>query len=121
MKKQLRPYQAILFLFLAGCAGMSRSCSSCNAGAYGADWLVVQYRNDGTPISCWRLETTSISNEDHSDGIYWVDGKSGNLVHISGWYNRVQVERRQWDHAAKNLGIELAQCNEGVYTPSPKP
>lgn len=109
--------QTIALLALAGCASTARSCSSCSAETYGADWLVVQYRNDGAPISCWRLDATSIANESGTDGIYWLDKHSDNLVHISGWYNRVQVNAKHWERAAENLGVRLGGCSDGVYVP----
>ena len=97
-------------IFVVGCAGLERKCSSCGAENFGADWLVVQYRMDGTPLRCWKLKNTSISNESASDGIYWVN-PNGNLTHISGWYNRVQVVSGDlWDHAARDLNVDLSTC-----------
>lgn len=91
-------------LLAAGCAGTMRDCSSWWAGASGADWLVAQYKYDGTPLRCWRLPNTSIANEPHSDGVYWKS-PDGHLVHLSGWYNRVQVANGDFDGAARELGI----------------
>lgn len=105
----------LLAAFLTtGCAGASRDCSSANAGSFGADWIVVQYQANGTPMNCWKLENTAMDNEPHSDGIYWLDPK-GHLVHISGWYNRVQVERRSWEEAATAIGVDLSRCKNGKY------
>ena len=104
---------------LAGCAGMQKDCSSCNAENFGSDWLVVQYKYDGEAMNCWKLPNTSISNESHSDGIYWQDGKTRNLVHISGWYNRVQVESGQWKEAADAVGVDLERCVNGKYKLKP--
>lgn len=101
-------------LLLVGCAGMERECSSCGAQNFGADWIVVQYRNDGVPVVCWQLRETSVTNEEHSDGIYWK-APEGHLVHISGWYNRVQVDHGDYAGAAKSLGIDLASCKGGRY------
>lgn len=100
---------------IVGCAGMQRSCSSCNASNFGSDWLIVQYKMNGQPINCWQERNASVDNEDKSDGIYWVDGKTRNLVHISGWYNRVQVENGQWQEAANSIGINLKRCPGGKY------
>lgn len=100
---------AVIAIGLAGCAGFNRSCSSCNAESFGADWLVAQYRYDGTVMKCWRLENTSIANEEGSDGVYWKT-PLGHLVHISGWYNRVQVEAKGWADAAAALGVDLDGC-----------
>lgn len=98
-----------------GCAGMQRGCSSCNASSFGADWIAVQYNATGEPINCWQLPNTSVDNESQSDGIYWLDKNTGNLVHISGWYNRVQVNDRRWEEAAKSLGVDLNRCKDGKY------
>jgi len=94
---------------LVGCAGMSRECSSWGAGTFGSNWVIVQYANDGRLIKCWRLSSVSVSNEEHSDGIYWKS-PDGHLVHISGWYNRVQVDGGDWAGAAKELDINLEGC-----------
>lgn len=102
-------------ILLASCAGIQRDCSSCMAEDMGADWIVVQYRYDGTVAQCWRLIDTGIKNEDSSDGIYWLS-QGDHLVHISGWYNRVQVENGDWDGAAKALRVDLEACSEGAYT-----
>ena len=104
----------LLFLFLAGCAGWSRDCSSCTASSFGSDWIIVQYRNDGTPINCWMLRNTAIDNEHGTDGIYWQE-PSGHLVHISGWYNRVQVTGGDFKGAAKQLNVNYDSCTEGAY------
>ena len=108
-----RPFW-LLLLALTGCAGFSRSCSSCNAESFGSDWVVLQYGYDGKPINCWRLHDVAITNEPQTDGIYW-QSTSGHLVHISGWYNRVQVEGGDYVGAAKQLGIDMAWCGEGAY------
>lgn len=104
----------VLLLALTGCAGASRSCSSTWAESVGADWIVVQYAYNGDPINCWKLQNVSITNEEHSDGIYWKEG-SGHLVHISGWYNRVQVDGGRYDEAAKLLGVEVPKITNGKY------
>lgn len=103
--------QIALCLTLAGCAGFSRSCSSDIAVAFGANWLVVQYRYDGEAMRCWKLSGTSVENETGSDGIYWKSPE-GHLVHISGWYNRVQVAHEDWAGAASSLGVDLKKCGQ---------
>lgn len=108
------PLSFFVFLFLVGCAGISRDCSSCNAESFGADWVVVQYRMDGEPLNCWQLHGKAVSNESGSDGIWWVsDG--GHLVHISGQYNRVQVTGSGFEAAAKEVGVDLRRCVGGRY------
>jgi hypothetical protein len=101
-------------LFLANCAGFDRGCSSCMASSFATDWVVVQYKIDGTPINCWKLTNVSIANEQSSDGIYWKSPQ-GHLVHISGWYNRVQVSGSNFESAAKDIGVDLARCENGKY------
>lgn len=102
-------------LVLASCAGWQRSCSSFNAEQFGSDWIVVQYKMDGTPFNCWKLPSTSITNEGGSDGIYWKDVNTTHLVHISGWYNRVQLGTGKWSEAATLLGVEADKCGDGKY------
>ena len=110
--------QIIVYCMLAsmvGCAGMQRGCSSFGAENFGSDWIVVQYGYNGDPINCWKLENVAITNESGSDGIYWKESASGHLVHISGWYNRVQVKDGRFEEAAKLLGVELAKIGDGKY------
>ncbi len=105
MKKRIG--RVVSYLLLAGltaCAGMQRECAGCSAERFGADWIVVQHRADGGLIRCWKLKSTSIDNEEHSDGIWW-QSPEGHLVHISGWYNRVQVTGGDWATAARQLGL----------------
>ena len=116
MRRKLNWLRYIVFAFVVSCAAVDRDCSSCNASNFGSDWLVLQYGFDGTPINCWRLQNTAMSNESQTDGIYWKD-PGGHLVHISGWYNRVQVDGGRYDEAAKAIGIDLASCTNGKYQP----
>ena len=102
---------ALLLLLLCGCAGISRKCSSCCAGAVGADWIVVQMDGFGRVMRCWELHDVSIANEESSDGIYW-ESADGHLVHISGFYNRVQVEHSGWDQAYREMGINKKICTK---------
>ena len=101
--------RGVLVLGLSGCAGTSRGCAALGAESFGADWVVAQYRYDGSVLRCWRLPGTSIGNEPHSDGIFW-QSPEGHLVHISGWYNRVQVEAGAWGSAAASIGVDLKGC-----------
>lgn len=98
------------FVMLVGCAGMQRSCTSCNAEQFGADWVVVQLDVNGRPFRCWELHNVSISNETQSDGIQW-QASTGHMVHVSGFYNRVQVIGGRWDEAARELGLTRAACS----------
>ena len=107
-----------LLLLTCSCAGMQRDCSSGCAQSFGSDWIVLQYGYDGKPINCWKLQNTAISNEHATDGIFW-QSPGGHLVHISGWYNRVQVSNGDYSGAAKQLGIELNSCGEGAYNGKP--
>ena len=109
---------AFVLLFVFGCQGWTRSCASSCAQDFGADWLIVQYSAQGDVLNCWRLEDVSIANESSSDGIYW-QAEDGHLVHISGWYNRVQVQRKDWDGAGRALGVDLRACPDGKYLNPP--
>lgn len=104
----------VLFASLSGCAGLARGCSSWGASALGADWIIVQFDQNGTPFNCWRLQNRSVANEPSSDGVYWTD-LDGHLVHISGWYNRVQVSRGDWIGAANAVAVDLDSCTGGRY------
>jgi hypothetical protein len=99
----------IMCLLLTGCAGFSRSCSSFNAESFGANWVIAQYTNSGEMFRCWKLDNTSVTNEEGSDGIYWK-AQGGHLVHISGWYNRVQVENSDFAGAASEIDIDINKC-----------
>jgi hypothetical protein len=114
MKKRI--YFVLMLSLLSGCAGFQRGCSSFWARNAGADWIVAQYGYNGVPFNVWRLQNVSVSNEENSDGIYWKD-ESGHLVHISGWYNRVQVHNGRYEEAAKLLGVDISQINNGKYQP----
>jgi len=85
------------------------------ASAAGANWIIVQYNMNGQPLAAWKLTDVSVSNEQNSDGIYWKEG-SGHLVHISGWYNRVQVAGNDYAGAAKLLGVDVDLIRNGKYT-----
>ena len=110
---------ALLVLFTSGCAGLQRSCASWSAENFASDWIVVQYDQTGRPFNCWKLTNTSITNETNSDGVYWQDRSRGHLVHLAGWYNRVQVSNNDFDGAARLVGVLASQCTDGIYpTPS---
>lgn len=107
-------------LLLAACEGTKRGCSAWSAEQFASDWIVVQYRFDGTPISCWKLANTSVANESHTDGVYWKS-PGGHLIHISGWYNRIQVMSGRYGEAAAELGLKLSNCTGGVYSEEKTP
>lgn len=114
MQRKNRSYRwlnNVLLVLLAGCASTSRSCSSCNASTFGADWVVVQMDNDGRPYRCWELHGASIDSES-ADGIVWKDTSTGNLVHVMGHINRVQVTGGDWNHAYHELGLSKQTCEE---------
>jgi hypothetical protein len=107
MKKLFR---YLPLLLLVGCAGMSRSCASGCAENFGADWLIAQYNASGQQLHCWKLTNRSVSNEEHSDGIYWTSNE-GHLVHIGGWYTRVQVVGGNFEAAAAANNIDVKGCH----------
>ena len=102
-------------LLLYGCTGCSRELSDFGASNFGSDFIVVQYRFDGVPFACWSLHDAGIVNESGSDGIYWKDTKTGHMVHISGWYNRVQVTNGDYKAAGLLLGVDASLCGNGKY------
>jgi len=69
MKTQLQVLLMVCCVAGASCAGVSRDISSRIATDFGADWIVVQYRFDGSPINCWKLLGVGVSNEEAS-GVY---------------------------------------------------
>ncbi len=106
-------FMPLVLSLLVGCAGLSRSCSGCNAENFGADWIIVQYGATGTPINCWQERDVSVDNEAHSDGIWWKTGS--HLVHASGTLTRIQVGGGDFDGAAKKIGVDRARCVGGAY------
>lgn len=106
-------YRFLGLLFLAGCASIDKSCSSCNSESFGGDWLIVQYTPQGQ-TNCWKESNVSVSNEGQSDGIYW-QSRTGHLIHIAGAYTRIQVQKGDFAGAAKGMGIDLARCKGGKY------
>ena len=113
IKFNIRIFILVIMIFIGLCCqGWNRGMSSCCASSFGSDWLVIQYNYNGELIQCWKLTNTSVDNEPHSDGIYWLDNKTNHLVHISGWYNRIQVVNGNFESASKLLRIDLSKCNE---------
>jgi hypothetical protein len=100
----------LVLMSLVGCVGLQKSCASSCASSMGADWVVVQFDLTGRPFLCWELPATSVSNEEQSDGIFWQDTSTGNLVHISGMYNSVQVMGGKWDEALASIGLTREEC-----------
>jgi hypothetical protein len=113
MKKKMTLSRVVLLLLVASCAWTDRQCNGACNGALGANYIVVQYRMDGTPLNCWRLQATSIGNEENSDGIYW--NYKGQQIHLSGLYNYVQVSGENWDQAATEMSVNLSKCDGGHY------
>ena len=112
MKKLLLLFPYLLaFMIMSGCAGVSRSCSNCWARNAGGDFVVVELTEAGAkPYRCWALHDVSIDNERNSDGIYWKDPETGNLVHVSGSYDYVQVKNGNWDKAYQYLNLTKEAC-----------
>lgn len=111
MRKSILVLSALTLL--AGCGkGYDRQMAVSNAEQYGADWIIAQDSSDGRVYRCWKLHNVSVANEEHSDGIHWLDN-SNHIVHISGWYNRISVSNNNWDDAAKQIDVDLTKCHEG--------
>ena len=90
---------------IMGPAACTRKVQAWKTGACGADWLVVQYSQDGGIIATWELDDKSIGNEENSDGIYFTDGH-GNVVHLSGHYIYVELEDKKDEVRELLLGKE---------------
>lgn len=104
----------IIFFILFGLSfhrGARRGCTAVVADATGANWLIVTYNLYGDPFRCWELHEVAVTNESQSDGIYWKEA-NGNLVHLSGFYNRIQVTNGNWEAAFASLGITQEQCHK---------
>jgi len=86
------------FFLAVGPAGCNRRISAWKAAAYGSDWLVVQYSQDGDVINSWELKGKSIGSESNSDGIFFEDNE-GNVVHLSGHY--IYVETKDFEAAKR--------------------
>lgn len=78
----------VVGFLLVGPAGCENKFSSWKASAYGSDWLVVQYAQDGSVITHWELKDAAVNNEKDSDGIYFTTPNG--VVHLSGHYVYVQ-------------------------------
>lgn len=79
---------ALILFITIGPAGIVNKWSAWKASAYGSDWLVVQYAQDGTIITSWELKNSAIHSESQSDGIYFTH--AGSVKHLSGHYIYVQ-------------------------------
>lgn len=82
----------VIFFLIIGPKGCDRQISSWSADAYGSDWLVIQYSQDGSIINHWELKDKSIGSETNSDGIYFTDNED-NVVHLSGHYVYIQIKK----------------------------
>jgi len=92
----------VIGFIIVGPKGCSRKLDSWSASAYGSDWLVVHYTQNGDVINSWELNNKSVGNEDGSDGIYFTDNE-GNVVHLSGHYVYVQIVNDKWEEAKQKF------------------
>lgn len=115
MKKVLWSVLAIVAIgLIVQLPGVRRCWTAFKAGAIGSDWIVVQFDMNGKPFNAWKYEGVSVTNETNSDGIYWTD-PAEHLVHISGWYDRVQVSDKKFSEAARILGVDDSKITNGRY------
>lgn len=98
-------FAIIVVLLVVGPAGCYRSVCAWQAQAYGSDWLVIQYAQDGSVINHWELINTSVASESQSDGIQFPD-TDGNMVHLSGHYVYAQVSGAQGMRVAKSRYLQ---------------
>jgi hypothetical protein len=115
LKKFLR---ISLMIFMAGCAGIGKSCSQFGASNFGGDWIVVQYTFEMKPSHCWKLRDVSLESES-GGGINWKDRSDNHLVHVTGWENRVQVQNGNYQSAGRIVGVDANQCENGIYPSHP--
>lgn len=101
-------------MLLSGCSGCGRIWADFTAQAAGADWVVVQYSAQGSPINCWKLRDVSVDNEANSDGIQWRVPDIG-MMHLSGWYVRIMVSGGNYEASLRYLGLDVAGCPGGRY------
>lgn len=112
----LRSSAILLVLLTTACAGTQKQCAAYKASRFGADWIVVQYTQDGRPFHCWKL--TGVALDSGTGGnVDWKD-PGGHMMHITGWENRVQVVDRDFAGAARLVGVDASRCGEGIY-PTP--
>ena len=109
--KKLVPLLLALPLALTGCKGLQRNLAVVGASTFGADWVIAQDNMEGNVARCWIIRNQSVDNEGNSDGIHWLDQTTGHLIHISGWYNRVQVSHGDFSRAGHFIGVEdVSKC-----------
>jgi hypothetical protein len=118
--QQLRRWAKIVIpcMFVTGCAGFQRGCTSWSARNLGSDWIIVQYDMGMHPKMCWKLHNVSVANEENSDGIHWFDNNTNAMRHIGGWYDYAQVPNGDYADAATRLGVDPNICHDGPYAGS---
>jgi len=91
-------------LLIIGILSLNKNCQRMAAAGWsevaGADWLVVQYSQDGGVINYWALTDKSVGQETQSDGIYFIDDDES-VVHLSGHYIYVERKNVSWDSLKK--------------------
>lgn len=92
----------VLLAVITGPQGCRNRLRSWSSSAYGSDWMIVQYAQDGSVITNWEVKNRAVNNEQNSDGIYFIDD-DGNVVHLSGHYVYVEIRGDKWDEARRRL------------------
>jgi hypothetical protein len=80
--------------------------------------VVVQYRQDGTPIRCWELPTITILVWSGNPIIHWTDA-AGTTVNLGPPYSFAWVANGRWTDGYKQLGLTRETCrrlNHRVYS-----
>jgi hypothetical protein len=80
---------------IIGPAGLYNKFNAWQASAYGSDWLIVQYAQNGSVITHWELEDAAVHSEDSSDGIYFTTDHG--VVHLSGHYVYIQSPTKEME------------------------
>lgn len=109
MKRLMTALAFCLLLTISGCAGCNNSWSSWKAQSFGTHWLIVQYNAMGEILFSWEFDG-SVSNEGHSDGIFFTT--SGGVVHLSGHY--IYIQNPDSDTRKKLLTDKMPQAKNSA-------
>lgn len=110
-----RLWLGFLLLAITGCAGWNKTCSQVGASNFGSNWIVAQYDMSGRPFHCWKLQNVSLKSGQGGNVDWQETSGSNHLVYITGWENRVQVNRGDWTGAGRIIGVDADKCGNGVY------
>jgi len=73
-----RIWLILLAVATTACAGFQKDCAHMSASNFGSNWIVVQYRQDGSPFHCWKLLNSVV--ESHEGGTPFPSGGLGRVL-----------------------------------------